>query len=353
VADVILFGLTHPHSNAHLKTLMLSDSVSTLGVCDQDSTVASNTGAENPGVTAAFEDVGSAISEGNPEVGVACLPNDKNADLCVALLEAGIHVISEKPIGASVSDVSRVVDAAKANGLRLGVMYQNRFHPLSQEARRIVQSGTIGRVTGCEARLITSQVQFRNPDHWLFEKDVAGGGILSWLGCHYLDLLRYVTGAEITDVSAFVGTLSGESIDVEDVATVSLRFDGGFLGSLQAGYQLALSRSGYMGPNYETYMSVRGTEGRVVWEPSSGDVKLLAESTQWTDSPSRVVTFSLPTVDAYGGSYGLAFVDQFIASTTSQEIDPPADGTDALQIAKVIEAAYISSESGEHKHLSS
>ena len=353
MADIILFGLTHPHANAHLKTLMLSEKVSTLGVFDQDPSVASIAQTENPEITEVYGDVGAAISEGKPAIGVACLPNDKNADLCVELLEAGVHVISEKPIGANAADVSLVVDAAKANGLKLGVMYQNRFHPLSQEARRIVQSGAIGRITGCEARLITSQVRFRNPEHWLFNKDIAGGGILSWLGCHYLDLLRFVTGSEITDVSAMVGTLSGEPIDVEDVATVSLRFTGGFLGSLHAGYQLALSKSGYMGPNYETYMSVRGTEGRVVWEPSSGDIKLLAESARWADSPSRVIEFSLPSIDAYGGAHGLAFIDQFIASTSSKALDPPADGEDALQIAKVIEASYLSSESGEHIHLSS
>jgi predicted dehydrogenase len=347
VADVILFGMTHPHANAHLKTLMISDRVSNLSVYDADQEVAASVVSEHAKVGRAFGDLGEAIAS-NPTAAVACFRNSENADLSVKLLEAGIHVISEKPIGATAADVDRVVSAAKANNVRLGVMYQNRYHPLSQEARRIVQSGIIGRVTSCEARLITSQVQFRNPDHWLFKKDIAGGGILSWLGCHYLDLLRYVTGSEISHVSAMVDTLSGEAIDVEDVATLSLRFDGGFLGSLQAGYQLALSKSGYMGPNYETYMSVRGTSGRVVWEPSGSEVKLLVESTDWADAPSRETVFSLPSVDAYGGAHGLAFLNDFLDSTTDTEKKTPADGRDALQVARVIEAAYESSESGAH-----
>ena len=333
MADVILFGMTHPHSKAHLKTLMLSDRVSALGIYDADRSVLCQVQSDNPQVTETFDDIGRALSEGSPKAAVACFPNAENADLCVRLLEAGVHVISEKPIGATAGDVKRVVDAALANRRRLGVMYQNRFHPLTQEARRIVQSGAIGRITGCESRLITSQVRFRNPEHWLFKKDVAGGGILSWLGCHYLDLLRYVTGAEITRVSAMVDTLSGEAIDVEDVATVSLRFDAGFVGSLQAGYQLALSEPGYMGPNYETYMAIRGTDGRVVWEPSGSEIKLLAESTQWTDAPSREISFSLPSIDAYGGAYGLAFVDRFLESTVDQSVLPPADGADALRVA--------------------
>jgi predicted dehydrogenase len=350
VAHVTLYGLAHPHANAHLKTLGLSDQVDKLTVFDPDAELVAKARAEYPKVADGCSDLDKAIA-GGPDVGVTCFTNDLNADLCVRLLNAGIHVISEKPIGATAAEVRRAVDAASAKKLRLGVMYQNRCHPLSQEARRVVLSGEIGRVTGCEARLITSQVQFRNPDHWLFKKEIAGGGILSWLGCHYLDLLRYVTDDEITDVSAMVATLSGEAIDVEDVATLSLRFSSGFLGSLHAGYQLALSQSGYMGPNYETYISIRGTEGRVVWEPSGSESKLLVESTRQSSAPSREVSFSLPSVDAYGGAYGLAFVDQFIVSTQSAEVEPPATGLDALRIAEVIEGAYDSSETGQQVSL--
>lgn len=350
MADVILFGVSHPHARAHLKTLALLDRVDTIGLQDDDAKMLADV-ASDTGLSETFDTVEAAIADGRPAWAVACYPNDTNADLCVRLLEAGIHVISEKPIGATAEDVARVVAAGRANDRRVGVMYQNRFHPLSLEARRIVQSGAIGRITACEARLITSQVRFRNPGHWLFKKDVAGGGILSWLGCHYLDLLRFVTGADITRVSAMVDTLSGEAIDVEDVASVSLKFDAGFLGSLQAGYQLSLSRSGYMGPTYETYMSIRGTEGRVLWEPSSGEIRLTAESTQWREAPSREFTFSLPEVDAYGGAYGLAFVEQFVDATRGAA-ETPADGTDALQVARVIEAAYRSSDEGRHVDVS-
>ena len=61
--------------------------------------------------------------------------------------------------------------------------------------------------------MVTSQVKFRNPKHWLFDRSISGGGILSWLGCHYIDLLCYIMAADITSVSAVVDTLSGEDID--------------------------------------------------------------------------------------------------------------------------------------------
>ena len=71
----------------------------------------------------------------------------------------------------------------------------------------------------------------------------------------------------------------------------------------------------------------------------------------WTDSPSREIRFSLPQVDAYGGAHGLAFVDQFLDATVDESVEMPADGMDALRVARVIEAAYTSNHTGQHIEL--
>ena len=195
--------------------------------------------------------------------------------------------------------------------------------------------------------MVTSQVKFRNPGHWLFNKSVSGGGILSWLGCHYIDLLTYVLGDDIVSVSAMVDTLSGEAIDVEDVASLSFRFSSGALGSMQAGYHLAISGAGYTGPSYDTYMGFRGTLGRVFWTPSGGPSELHLESVAeaWHTAPQRTFDYVLPQIDAYGGAYGVAFMDDFIRSTVGQST-LPASGRDALKVANIIDAAYRASDSG-------
>lgn len=200
--------------------------------------------------------------------------------------------------------------------------------------------------------MVTSQVKFRNPEHWLFSKERAGGGILSWLGCHYIDLLSYVTGEDIVSVSAIVDTLSGEAINVEDVASVSFRFQGGAIGSLQAGYQLAMSKSGYIGPNYDSYVGFRGTEGRMFWEPSGKQHRLHVESARsdWRGSPVRTLAYTLPALDAYGGAYGVAFLEDFIDAAL-EDGAPPTRGEDALKVARIVEAAYASSASGNRVDL--
>ncbi len=348
-----LFGVTHPHSRAHLRTLQLSSMVSGIVLYDEDAEaleqVRSEAGEKVEGV---YSDLNSLLEKEEILVSVACFRNDLNSDLCLRLIEAGVHVISEKPIAACADDVERVVRASAEAGIKLGVMYQNRYHPVSREARRLVQEGAIGRVTSCEARIVTSQVKFRDPAHWLFSREMAGGGILSWLGCHYIDLLPYVLGDEVAAVSAMVDTLSGEAIDVEDVASVSFKFRSGVIGGLQAGYQLALSGSGYSGASYDTYVGFRGTEGRVYWRPVDSPPRLYVESAHpaWKSAPMRTFEYTLPALAAYGGVYGLSFLEDFIGAAQG-EGEPPAAGEDALKVARIVEAAYASSETGRRVEL--
>ena len=346
-----LFGLTHPHSEAHFKTLQASSLVDEIILYDAAPS-ALNSFNSTDKVAGTYSDLSVLLGSKNIAFGVACVQNDRNPDLCLRLFEQGIHVISEKPIGASVAAVSRVVDGAAKAGVQLGVMYQNRYHPTACEARRLVQGGAIGQVTSCESRMVTSQVKFRDPKHWLFDRSISGGGILSWLGCHYIDLLCYVMDADIVSVSAVVDTLSGEDIDVEDVASLSFRFSNGALGSMQTGYQLSISGAGYMGPNYDTYMGFRGHEGRVFWTPSGGPSELYLESVAegWHTASQRTFDYTLPEVDAYGGAYGIAFLDDFIRSTAGKGT-APTSGEDALKVARIIEAAYRSNDTGQRIEL--
>jgi predicted dehydrogenase len=344
-----LFGLSHPHAIAHLKTLNQSDWVDRIYLFDEAPDVIQKVqqtyGAK---VVKGYSDLDQMLSETDINFGIACFRNDLNANLCIKLLQGGIHVISEKPIGNNVASVEAAVKAAKDANLILGVMYQNRYHPTTQEAKQLIQNGVIGDVTACEARMVTSQVKFRNPKHWLFNKKQSGGGILSWLGCHYIDLVTYILGQDIVQVSGMVDTLSGEDIDVEDVASLTFRFANGALGSMQAGYQLAISGAGYMGPTYDTYMGFRGQLGRVFWEPTQSPPHLHLESLAdgWKVAPQRSFSYVLPQVDAYGGAHGLAFIDDFIKAMQGEGA-PPTTGEDALKVARIIEAVYASSVSGK------
>jgi len=335
--QVALFGLKHPHTRLHLKTLQASPAVSGILLFDPD-----------PEAGAPFlggHKIDGTFSEWNQianqefEVGIADYPTAENETLCFRLIRHGVHVLSEKPIARSSETLTSLVLAAKESDVILGVLYVNRLHPAALEARHLLQEGAIGRITGCEARIITTQVRSRDPGHWLFSKAYAGGGILSWLGCHYIDLLCHLLDDEIREVAALTDTLSGEEIDVEDVASLSFRFAGGALGSLQAGYQLSTGRDGYESPGYDSEIVFRGTEGSIRWDPSEKPPVLRISQ---RGMPPIAKAVPLEPAEGYGGSYGQAFLEAFIESIHT-EAAPPATGEDALRIARVVEAAYESS----------
>jgi predicted dehydrogenase len=161
-------------------------------------------------------------------------------------------------------------------------------------------------------------------------------------------MLRYVSGDEIVAVSAQVATLNGQPINVEDVATLSFQFRSGAIGSLHAAYILALSGGGYFGSGYDSYFGFRGLEGRLYWDPQAKPAKLHAESTrpEWSGAPIRHFEYQLRETPAYGGGHGENFIRDFIRAGQGLGA-PPTTGYDALQVARILDAAYESSRTGQ------
>ena len=232
-----LLGLDNPHSVAHLKTLQQMPEVESILIwSEREELDASLEEASSEKVERVDTNLTSVLTDDDIHFVITCLRNDQSADVCIRALEAGKHVIAEKPIGLTAAEVQRVDQTAEALGLKLGVFYGRRYHPLVCQVREIVQRGILGTLISAELRMLTTQVRFRDPDYWLFKKQHSGGGMLSWLGCHYVDIIRYISGEEIVSVSAEVATRNGEDIDVEDVAVMSFRLASGAVGVLHVGY---------------------------------------------------------------------------------------------------------------------
>jgi len=220
-----LLGLSHPHSLAHLRTLQAVSEVGSIILWDEDEALLQETvrsqGEKISGTTA---DLGSVLGQEQILFVVAALRNDLGPPVFMRALEAGKHVSTDKPIGKTAVESAEVAAAARREQRKLGVFYQNRSLPPIQDSRRIVEQGLIGELVSVEMRMVTTQVQVRNPRHWLFNQDKAGGGILSWLGCHYIDQILNITQAETVSVAAQIAPRSGEDIEVADVAALSLGF---------------------------------------------------------------------------------------------------------------------------------
>jgi len=347
IGTIALLGITHPHALAHLRTLQRLPEVRRILLWDPDPlALAAAQQAQPERVALATTDLDELLGDKELAYAVVCAPTDESPAVCERALLAGAHVLAEKPIGRDPAEVERVVRAAERAGRRLGVCYQNRYHPITREARTLLAAGAIGPLVSIEIRMLTTQVRFRDPAHWLFQRARAGGGVLSWLGCHYLDMMRYVAQDEIVAVAAEVATRSGEAIDVEDVATLALRFRSGAVGSLHIAYVLAMHGGGYHNRGgYDTQFGFYGREGRLRWSGETPRLQIESAGAAWADAPLRTIEYEVAETPAYGGVYGEAFVRDFIAACQVGG-RLPADGLDALQVARVIAAAYESSASG-------
>ena len=256
-------------------------------------------------------------------------------DVIRPLLAAGVHVMAEKPSCVRVADFEELAGLADANGANLMLALGNRLNPAVEDARRIIQSDGIGDLYAVRAVQVDDQTRIQrrldDPD-WTFQKKLAGGGHLSWLGIHRLDMLSYLVGEDIVEVSAMTAVAGGAPIDVEDLGIVTLKFAGGALGVLFSGY--LMDQKGHSGFTvYGSHGWVRAHEGE-------------QEALEWRSiSPAMAGSNDRRfEYDGRGGGY-TPWVDRTLQACLGK-IDPPITAEDGVKVLRVVHAAYASAESG-------
>jgi len=199
-----------------------------------------------------------------------------------------------------------------------------------------------GDICSFDLRFVASKLSTRATDHYLFDADYSRGGILQWLGVHWIDLVPYFLDDEVARVNATL-TRDHDDVDVEDGATLQIELDeSGAVGTLSTGYYL---REG----QYDTEIKVYGSQGRCTWDPI-GDVfgfedqtVLHLDSDDWSGTLVRQLTYEYEPTPGYGGEWGLSFFGEFLAARDGRG-DNPADIDDAIRVLRVLDAAYESAE---------
>lgn len=343
-----MIGATHPHSAGYLRTFTALDSVDAVALYDPEPRALAQAAAACPKIERTYADRHALLARPDVPIVLIALPTNQVPAIAVEAARAGKHIICEKPCARSAAELRPVLAALNETGRQFTVPYIWRAHPAIRQTRRLVLDGALGQVTSVEMRMVTTRVGLRDPSHWLFKRAVAGGGILSWLGCHWLDLFRFLTGQEVAAASALTATRSGEPIDVEDVASVSLRLDNGAIGSLYAGYLLPAGRPGYEGAAYDQSIILRGTHGALDYRREGDDHVVSVESIAagWETAPRQAFRYRLPPSFAYGGVHGLEFFENFIHLALTGEGSSLVSATDALRVLEILDAAYESARQG-------
>ncbi|WP_345890821.1 Gfo/Idh/MocA family oxidoreductase [Devosia oryzisoli] len=160
-------------------------------------------------------------------------PPNTHLELVQMAAAAGKHVLLEKPLDVSIERSERLVEAAEAAGIALGIVLQNRFRPAAQKLKSLLSEGLLGRLVHVSARTSywRDQSYYDEPGRGTLARD--GGGVLLTQAIHNLDLMTWLVGIPET-VAGFAITTPVHSMEGEDLATASLRFADGALGSITA-----------------------------------------------------------------------------------------------------------------------
>lgn len=272
------------------------------------------------------------------------VPHDQLAPLTLAALEAGKHVLAEKPMGISLAEIDELTALAKSKRRALGVFYEYRWATSHVKARELVQAGAIGTVTGIQIHtLIDKPLSYwdaglggRSVSSWRNQKARAGGGVALMNSSHQLDALWYITGLEVTSVSAEIATTVAP-VEVEDLAAATLRYNTGAIGSLFAGAHLKGATPG--GEHAEIF----GTDGQIqLPDPYSGASSLRVWlRNPWQDIPAgQWHDLPCPAAPVY-----LKAIDGFAHAIQTNE-PAPASARDARRVLAIILAIYQAAAEG-------
>lgn len=189
----------------------------------------------------AYENMQAMLADPSIDAVSVCAANAYHAECTTQALDAGKHVLCEKPMAITLADCEAMLAAAKKNGKRLCIGQNQRIAPAHVRAKRILESGELGRVISFQSTFGHKGPEMwgidKSADTWFFKKDIAAFGSMADLGIHKIDLMRYLIGDRVTSAYARLMTLDkkfpdGRPIEVDDNSVVILTFARGTMGTV-------------------------------------------------------------------------------------------------------------------------
>jgi predicted dehydrogenase len=321
------------------KTVRRHTAVRLVAVADVDANRARAVAGTDARAVTDHRDV---VANSDVKLCIIASPVHCHEDAAIAAIDAGKHVLVEKPLSNSVASCRRIVDAAERAGVVLAVGFNHRYYPSFQYLRRLMDEGALGTIDHVRAfGGHEGMTQFRAP--WMYERATLGGGAMMDVGIHVSDLVRSL-GVEPHDVFARVTNGVWNVPGSEDNALVLARTSTGVPISYQAtwsewkGYRLRLEVYGHRGMALAFYPPLLN----LVWTRSESG----ARQRRWKLYPSlnlreKFRGWQLTADDAFA-----AELDEVLRRLRNEPA-ACATGLDGLRAVQFADAAIRSSETGQ------
>lgn len=343
-------------------------------VCGRDKEAATKV-AERFGWESVETDWRALLERDDIDVIDICTPGDTHAEIAIAALRAGKHVLCEKPLANTVAEAEAMAEAAAEaaqHGVRAMVGFTYRRTPAVAMARKLAADGWLGTIRHVRAQYLQDWLNDENtPLSWRLDKEKAGSGALGDIGAHIVDMAQFVTGSRIASVSGLMetfvttrpvagdhATLGGSSsgdgergpVTVDDAAVFTSRFDDGSVGVFEA-TRFATGRKNAL------RIEVNGSTGSLAFDFEDMNVLQYFDANEdpATAGFRRIIVTEAthPYVAAWwppghGLGYEHGFTHQVVDLVTAiaDGTDPSPSFADGLAVQRVLAAVEASSADG-------
>ena len=192
-----------------------------------------------------YLDYQELLEDSNIDAVIICLPHHLHAKVAVEAANAGKDILCEKPIATTLEEAEQMVEAAKSNNIKLMIGHNQRFAPSHQQAKQILDSGKLGKVTSFKTTFGHSGPEnwsIEGKDSFYFTNDTIPFGVMGDLAIHKIDLLHYLLGELITHVTAMSGTFQ-KPTNHEDSSILLVRTYSGAIGTVTASWTYSMQEN--------------------------------------------------------------------------------------------------------------
>jgi UDP-N-acetyl-2-amino-2-deoxyglucuronate dehydrogenase len=205
-------------------------------------------------------------------------PHPLHAEAALRAAQAGVHVLVEKPMAASLEDCDAMIAAADRYKIKLGVVSQRRWYEPVRRMKDAIAGGKIGRpVLGAVTMYSWREPAYYESDPWRGRWDSEGGGVLVNQSPHMLDLLQWLMDDEVVEISGRIANFNHPTVEVEDSALAIVRFRGGGLGSII----VSLAQK----PGIYTKVHIHGNSGASLGVETDRGATFIAGITEISEPP--------------------------------------------------------------------
>lgn len=309
-----------------------------VGVCDIDP-VALSAAVAKTGVPG-YESLEKLLAASNPDVVVLATPSGLHAEQAIRVAEAGLHVMSEKPMATRWEDGKRMLQACERAGVRLFVVKQNRCNATLQLLRKAVEKKRFGRIYMVNINVFWTRPQeYYDSAAWRGTWEYDGGAFMNQAS-HYVDLVDWLIGP-VESLQSYTATLA-RNIEVEDTGVVGIKWRSGALGSV----------------NVTMLTYPKNMEGSITIIGEKGTVRVgglaVNEIQHWEFADSdpddeRINSASYETTSVYGFGHPLYYDN--VISVLRAEVEPETDERECLRSLEVLIAIYLSASEGRRVSL--